>query len=531
MTSRKTHRDPFTPGQLAVLSAWGVIVVAAILWPFAAGGEFIWRDMVVIDHPGLHASNFGGGDLPARNAPQDGVLALFGVLAPAPILVRLMLLSAAAAAVAGTIWLAHHAPRPGLVGTGAAIAFAVGNPFVLERFLQGQWSLVIAAWLLPLIAAAGLSGRRLWVWLAMFGASLTPTGAILGAVVGVVCLRGHRLLTAGVGLLYCLPWALPGIIETFRGVATMDAAAAATAFAPRAEAYAGTLGTIVGLGGIWNGDAVPESRTVGFALFGYAIAALVILGCTALSRRVVIPLAGLAAAGFAVAVVAWLSPAAMTWLLETIPGAGLIRDSQKLLMLAIPLYLVGLSSVRGNWAIVAALCVGLNAPDAATTLSPLRATDSGVNDRLVAEINGRDALFVDHRALVTIDGRVAVDPYSKATPIVESGALTVDGVIVDHPSPRWVAAMDARKTGDMARLEELGVGVVVEGGRIVAETTAPARPVPWALTVLWLLSPLAALALSLLLDSRQPAARGKASRNARGKTRSRAKKRPRKKRR
>lgn len=504
MVSRSAARDPFSPGQLAALSAWGVIAVAAILWPFAAGGEFIWRDMVVIDHPGLHASNFGGGDLPARNAPQDGLLALFGILAPAPILVRVMLLSSAAAAVAGTIWLAHHTPRPGLVGTAAAIAFAVGNPFVIERFLQGQWSLVTAAWLLPLIAAAGLSGRRMWTWLAMFGASLTPTGALLGALVAVVCVRGQRLVTAGIGLLYCLPWALPGVIETFRGVATMNAPAAAAAFAPRAEAYAGTLGSMLGLGGIWNAEAVPESRTVGFALFGIAVAALVALGCAALNRATLVPLGALAAVGFAVACAAWLAPGAMAWALENIPGAGLVRDSHKLLMLAIPLYLAGLSSVRGNRAVAAMLCVFLSAPDAPTALSPLTATSSGVNYRLVAEIDGRDALFVDRGSLVTVDGRVAVDPYTKATPVVESGALAVDGAVVDEPSPRWVAAMEARRAGDMGRLEELGVGVVVEGGVIVAETNAPARRAPWALTVLWLFSPLAALAVSLLLDERAP---------------------------
>ena len=42
---------------------------------------FAWRDWVVVPHPALNPDNFGTGDLPARNAPQDGVLALWGSLA------------------------------------------------------------------------------------------------------------------------------------------------------------------------------------------------------------------------------------------------------------------------------------------------------------------------------------------------------------------------------------------------------------------------------------------------------------------
>ena len=39
-------------------------------------GVLLLRDMAVLRHPALHAGAVGFGDLPARNAPQDGLLAL-----------------------------------------------------------------------------------------------------------------------------------------------------------------------------------------------------------------------------------------------------------------------------------------------------------------------------------------------------------------------------------------------------------------------------------------------------------------------
>src|SRR5699024_11246140 len=84
--------------------------------------------------------------------------------------------------------------------------------------------------------------------------------------------------------------------------------------------------------------------------------------------------------------------------------------------------------------------------------------------------------------LVTTDGRLAIDPYSKVVNKVESGQLTVDGEVVDIPSPRWQAAMTAWQNNDRKAVEELGIGVVVEGEEILYETAASTPKVPWILT-------------------------------------------------
>ncbi|WAD00567.1 hypothetical protein [Streptomyces sp. NA13] len=48
---------------------------------------------------------------------------------------------------------------------------------MVERLLQGHWSLVMAVWLLPLVVALRRHPR--WQVVAIWAASLTPTGAVV----------------------------------------------------------------------------------------------------------------------------------------------------------------------------------------------------------------------------------------------------------------------------------------------------------------------------------------------------------------
>lgn len=498
----------------ACLVAVAAACIASVTWPFLLPGELVWRDMVVPADMALSPANFGGGDLPARALPQDGLLALAAQLVPAHWLVRALVIGSAGAAAWGG-WrltrLCAPAPRHSsepvvdrrLLGPAAAIAVCVLNPLVVERLLQGQWSVAVAAWLGPAIAAAGLAGRRPEQWAAMFLSSLTPTGALTGALMGIATAR-RRLATALYGLALCLPWALPGLLSVVRGTAPgMDAAAAVAAFAPRAEAHAGLLVTVLGLGGVWNAEAVPASRQAGFALFGVLLIAVVAFGWARLSRAgrgagsLRWPADGgallvLAALGLGGVLLGAVFPGPLAWVVDTVPGGGLLRDSQKFLALAVPAYAMGLGAVRGPSAAAGLVAVALLVPDAARAVAPLQPRPAGTDSALVHQLGGRDALFVDRPELVEVPGGVAVDPYAKVAAKVQSGALRVDGAVVDYPAPRWVAAQRAWQDRDVRRLERLGVGAVVEGGQIVAETDAGPQPRPWGLVVAWLLTPLAA---------------------------------------
>lgn len=471
----------------AALCAWGVVLVLAVCWPFVLPGEFLWRDMVLLDRPALSAAAFGAGDLPARNAPQDGMLALFG----GAWLARVFILAAASASawVAGR-WVRESSPW----AAAAAMACAVANPFIIERLLQGQWSLAVAAWLAPVIAWGCLHARPRVAWLALWAASLTPTGGLFGGLIAVVCEREgrRRWLFAGGSVLLWLPWLVPSLVAgspTTHG----DPAAQAAAFAPRAEAYVGAVGSLLGFGGIWNAAAVPASRAQGFALAGLAVAALAVLGAARLPRRELRPLAALAVLGMGLAILGALAPGLIAFAVEHIPGAGLVRDSSKLTLLALPLAVAGIASLRQLPAALALCACLLQAPDAPRELAVLRPRETGIDRQLVEDLDGRLTFFADRPAMVPLDGGIALDPYSKAANKLDSGELTVDGVPVDEPSPRYLAATDAWNTRDLARLEELGVGAVVEDGRIVATTNAQPAPAPWGLSAAWCALPLLAV--------------------------------------
>lgn len=453
-----------------LLGAWAAVIIVAVTWPFMVPGHsFALRDMVVLPDMALTHASLGFGDLPARNVPQDAVLAL----TPFPVtLVRIIVVAAACAA-------AYAGYRVGTspFGRAAAMTLAVWNPFVVERLLQGQWSLAVAAWLMPFIAVSG-SVVAMWV------ASLTPTGALAAASLST---RPRHVIAA---VLFCSPWVGASVLSLSAGTATAESAAA---FAPRAQQWVGTLGALLGLGGIWNADAVPPSRSAGFAVFGVALFVLLALGWRAVPRR----LLALASAGFAVALASWLGLVGIV--IEWLPGAGLLRDGQKWVILSIPAYVYAAGALRPRVAAAALACALLQVPDAPAALAPLRPVT--VAPPLI-DARGRDVFFLDRPTLLTRgDGVPVVDPATKVMNVVESGALRIDGRVVDAPSPRWSRAQaiagDAGGAGSTDALAALGIGVVVYPDGRVVETGAPARQLPpagLALFALWWAAPLLAVA-------------------------------------
>lgn len=481
--------DRLNPLARILLPAWAVLLVGALTHPLLHPGELALRDMLVLADPALSPAAVGMGDLPARNAPQDGVLAIVGMLIDASWFARLALIAAGAAAAVGAWWLVvvvreRFGAPVSAWAIAAGMTIAVYNPFVVERLLQGHWSLVIAAWLLPLITAAGLKGRPLIAAVAVVAASLTPTGAIIAAVVAVVTARRHlmRLGLFATGAAASLPWLLPGLADPSAGTSL---ARSVTAFAPRAEQYVGTPGALVGLGGIWNAEAVPASREAGFALFGVALFLLLLSVWRNVPRRLLV----LAGCGLAVAISAWLIPDLLRFIVTTVPGGGLVRDSQKLVMLAIPAYVALAGMLRPAFCALAAALAIAQIPDAPLAVEELRPVEITLDEELIARADGRDTLFLDRDALTRReDGAVIIEPHTKAMSVVESGELFVDGVRTDPPSRRYTAAVDAFHNGDLHRLERLGVGMVVAGDGTVIETAAEPgeRTAGIVLTVFWM---------------------------------------------
>ncbi|MFC4374050.1 hypothetical protein ACFO5K_08020 [Nocardia halotolerans] len=172
-------------------------------------------------------------------------------------------------------------------------------------------------------------------------AGLTPTGSLLAAIVGLALVGRRALLPALVlWVATCAPWLTATALGS--GAEPSDPAGV-SAFAARAEPWLGTLGSLAGLGGIWNSEAVPASRTTPLALVGTVL----LLGIVALGVRAVWARGQVGRVLLVIAAVSIVLPAlgatdagiaAGEWLMVHVPGAGLLRDTQKYVALAMPAY-------------------------------------------------------------------------------------------------------------------------------------------------------------------------------------------------
>jgi hypothetical protein len=296
-----------------------------------------------------------------RALPQDFAVALASHLIDGGIVVKALLILGLWLAGWGAARLAALViPDSGLAGQFVAATIAIWNPYVAERLLQGHWSLLVGYGCLPWVAAAMVRLRvgpgdfwPLVFWIALAG--VTPTGLLLAAIVALACLavpgqgRARWLCAAttlAVSALAALPWLVASAVSGTLSATEPGIAA----FAARAERGLGTLGSLAGLGGIWNADSVPGSRGTLFAILGTAVLlAVVVAGLPVVRRKpAAVVLVVLAAAAVVV-------PAAMATsggiafvdaLVRAAPGLGIARDGQKWVAVAMPGYtLAGAAAV------------------------------------------------------------------------------------------------------------------------------------------------------------------------------------------
>ncbi|MGD1172300.1 hypothetical protein ACKUVQ_03270 [Mycobacterium seoulense] len=332
--------------------ALALLVVGPLLKP----GYLLLRDAVSTPRSYVSDTALGLTSAP-RATPQDFAVALASHVLDGGVVVKALLVLGLWLAGWGAARLTATAlPGAGTAGQFVATTLAVWNPYVAERLLQGHWSLLVGYGCLPWVSTAMLRLRTasgsffaLAFWIALAG--LTPTGLLLAATVGLACVAAPgpgeprwrcAAVTSGAALMSALPWltasALGASLTSHTAANTLGVAA----FAPRAEPGLGTLASLASLGGIWNGEAVPISRTTPFAV----VSAVVLLGVVAAGLPAVVrspaarPLLALAAA--AVLVPAALATGPGLHLLaagvDAVPGFGVLRDGQKWVALAVPAY-------------------------------------------------------------------------------------------------------------------------------------------------------------------------------------------------
>ncbi|AZA12604.1 hypothetical protein ACFPVT_01790 [Corynebacterium choanae] len=468
-----------------ILTAAGCgLVVALVLYPFAAPGALLWRDMSIPPRMLLTADVFGWYGSWPRAVPQDAVLAMLSPIIPADVLARLWLAAALVAGLVGASWFAWRTtatrPLPVQVAAVGTVMLLCGcNGWVVERLLQGHWSLVAAAWLLIGASAALLAQHRVVALLLVWLATATPTGWLcvllwMGCVLlscGGFSTPGRLRDGVGAALLLltaALPWAVPLLLRP-AAVKSSDPLGELAAFAPRAEHSLSVVVSLAGLGGIWNAASVPPSRTVLVVCAAAVVTVLAFRQWSHIAR----PLRLLALAGVLLTVLPLVAPDVTGWLLLHVPAAGIVRDSQKFLLLVLPALLAGVaawfhSSTAGARLVqllLVVLCL-FPVPGMVHDIAVLRPT-THYDAALVAAFDtarsqsGCRQVIDDNTDLVrTVSGRQFVNPVIKAVGAIPAETLIVDGRIVSGGNPQQHALRQAAATGDHEQLVRAGVGSV-----------------------------------------------------------------------
>ncbi|BDD80621.1 hypothetical protein TPB0596_03840 [Tsukamurella pulmonis] len=495
-------RDP-------ALAAWSAVLAFVILGPLAVGGRYLLlRDAVSTPRSHLTDTALGLGDNAARATPQDWVLALGSQVVDGGLLVTGLLFVALVAAGWGfgrcALAVLDAVGRPAGLGAGlAAATVGLWNPFVAERLLQGHWSLLAgyAAIGWAVVVGLRLRGRRQLGGFALCLAAggLTPTGAVFALIAGLVAAPRRWAWQLGLFVCAAAPWLYPSLVS---GSGVRADPASVAVFAARAEPGLGTLGSLLGLGGIWNRQAVPDGAPWLWTAF-----ALVLLGggLLALRARVLSPPLGrfalLGACAVVLPALAATGPgtALLEVVVQAVPGSGLLRDGQKWVALAVPLFatcaaaLVAAvpSAARPAGAIVAV----------ALPVAVLPGLAWGVGGAL-APVTYPDAWRTVANAVPADRGSVAVlppgmfrtyaygpdapvlDPAPRMlrAPVLQTGELRVGSRSIDRvPGVASDAEAALAAGGDTLapRLAELGVGwVLVEAVSDGGETVFPTVPLP-----------------------------------------------------
>ena len=475
------------------LPAVSVVLAFAVVTPLLGRGFVLSYDMVFAPRQYFVPEAFGlGGALP-RSVPADAVVALATTVLPGDIVQKIVLLLAIFFAAYG----AGRLVPTGHTGTRLVAATAYAwTPYFAERLFIGHWPLLLTYACLPWIARAGLAARAhepkaiARLVLACAPAVLTPPGGVLAAAVAMVTAGPRRLgHTLVVSVLLNLPWLVPTFLHD--GTTLSDPAGVA-AFSARAESWGPAVLSVLGLGGIWNAETVPGSRSMPLTpVLAVLVAAVALAGLRVLARRWGTPptraLLLLGLAGVLLGSLATLpfGAAALTWATAHVPGAGLLRDAQKwVAWWALPLGLgfalaVEAAAARlhkaGRTALVAAAVLFplVTMPDLAWAgwgrLATVQYPDDwrAVSEVLSAEPDRGDVLALPlsaFRGFAWNGFRTQLDPAPRALPesVLTDDTLQVGAERIAGEDPRIGDVRAARTAG---QLTDAGIGwILVEHG-------------------------------------------------------------------
>ncbi|MCX6395363.1 MAG: hypothetical protein NTV23_02630 [Propionibacteriales bacterium] len=337
-------------GRAAAPVALVALAALALAPVLVSRGYVLIGDMSFVPSQPPKAAWLGlDGSVP-RAVPADAVVSALSHLAPGDLVQKALLLAALVLAGLGMRSLVASLLGPGaqLASLGAGVLY-LWNPWVLERLAIGHWGLLLGYAALPWVAQTALRFRAgpdavtlaaLVLPLALASAG-SPTGGILAGLVALA-LAGRRAATrpllavTGTVVLVNLPWLLPGLL----GDAEPTAVSGVDAFAARSDSPLGVVGSVLSLGGIWKSATVPGERdSFLLVLLAVALSLAALVQLVRVARRgprhaepsFALPLLLLAGTGLVLALLPTFGAGhdLVTWLVRNVPGAGILRDSQK----------------------------------------------------------------------------------------------------------------------------------------------------------------------------------------------------------
>uniref|UniRef100_UPI0035575426 hypothetical protein n=1 Tax=Mycolicibacterium frederiksbergense TaxID=117567 RepID=UPI0035575426 len=518
------------------MPAYALALSLLVTGPLLGPGYLLLRDAVSTPRSYLTDAALGLAEAAPRAVPQDFFVAVASTVLDGGVVVKVLLLAGlwlAGWGAARLVWAAL--PSVGVPGQFIAATLAIWNPYVAERLLQGHWSLLVGYGCLPWVAMCVLRlrtspgvgpGFALVFWIALAG--LTPTGLMLAATVALTGVavpgdgwRRWRVAALGLGaaVLAAAPWLVAALVGGTVSSSFPASTAGVHAFAARAEPGLGTLGSLASLGGIWNGEAVPASRTSVFAV----LAAAVLLGVIALGlpvvarNRTAVPYLILAAAAVLVPAAMATGPglAFVDAAIRAVPGLGVVRDGQKWVALALPGYMLAAAAAPITLRRLRVPAAASTAVCCAALIAVLPDLGWGVGNRMravqypeswpaaAAQINADPrpvaVLPPDSMREFSWAGSAPVlDPLPRwlRAEVLSTGDLSIGGQTVPGEGVRARAVQDLVLSGASGRqLADAGVGWVVrESGREVSvlyvggsSPAAPGRGVMIAAHLVWLL--------------------------------------------
>lgn len=479
-----------------VFRTWIILVSIVILGSALLPGFVLSYDMVwVPDYSITRTDVWGLGDSLPRAVPSDAVVALLDLVLPAPLVQKAILLATLIAAGFGIGKLVGDESQ---IAKFAAATFFLWNPFVAERLAIGHWPVLIGYAAIPwLIYGLQDPSRRLSRVLALAATAISPATGVAGvltilvAATGVIANRMKWLVFAGA---LNAPWIVAGLLHPTMGITDTRAV---EFFAAQDSGYLGTFASVLSLGGIWNSDVHLGSRELLIAwVWVVLLLSIMIFGLANAwerHKKLLTQLSILGFVGFLIALFGWITPNALGWLIETVPGAGLIRDGTRMLLLLAPLQAVafgfGVAAIvqkAPNWrpifAVGLTLVPILAIPDLAWGVGgQLRGVDypdSWLESRsAVSNYTGQGDILVipfeSYRAPKWNEGRPVLDPsgrfYDRNT--VVNDDLYVSGQLIPGENPRAKEIQEILQTSDPAsRLSAVGIAIVVADNAEAAQS-------------------------------------------------------------